>query len=1010
MTYSAASAASKDLAQNPKRASSLAPRCTSPEFLLSFGAALRGLCAFNGMLKKAIGPPLPHGRGPVSVCKRVTAFVSRTRQHAVFGPFRLPFGPAARGGVFALLLTSALIGANLPGNYFTGQGGRMIIGQATFTDAMPGTSERLLGSVGGVAYAADTLFIADSSRFTGITPQNRRVLIYHRVSTKFPSPKDAIGVDVSRCPVCTGRNDFPYPADVVLGQKDFVSSDIAISQTGMRLPTAVASDGRILAVADTENNRVLIWNSIPTSIGQPADIVLGQSDFNSIQQPIVVTASSFRGPQGVWIQNGRFFVADTQNHRVLIWRTIPAKNNQAADVVLGQGNFTTAPEPDLTKLATSATATALLNPVSVTSDGNRLYVTDLGFQRVLIWNRIPDANQAPADVVVGEPDMTSFAEGGNDSSKICASSGPDSSGKATYPAMCEKTLSFPRFALSDGQRLYIADGGNDRVLIFKSIPTQNGAAADVVLGQRDFYSDPVTDNSGLFTPNLQRSSADTIRTPTSLAWDGQNLYVADPYDRRILVFTPAEPTIPFDGVRNAASLEVFAIGSIDFTANPAVNDQVTITIGVSSANTKDYVYKAVKNDLIAQVIAGLVAAINANAGDPNVFAIANPAFNNITLTAKVAGPDGDNITVTDTLSANAILALTATNPTGGQDAATIAPGTLVTIAGSYLAAQTVSAPANTPTLPRDLGGVQVYFDGIRAPLTFVSPTQINAQVPYEILDATSITSWVRTVQADGTVTITSAVAIPITPQNPGIFAKYGQDPRVAVAFHASSSATVSILVDGTITAGNTATITIEDRQYNYTVQSSDKLADVRDNLITKINSAPNEKVTAAAGGSFARIILTAKDPGAGGNNITVSTSTSSTATLTLSASNSNLCCANLAGAPITPENPAVAGEMIYVWATGLGLVTPDSARAGLHTGQAYDGPALNDAASSTSSLAGARTANLISASAVIGTIGLYKVVLELNSGLATNPVTQMTIAQNIYVSNTVSIPVVNPSQ
>ena len=175
----------------------------------------------------------------------------------------------------------------------------------------------------------------------------------------------------------------------------------AITQAGMRLPTAIASDGTILAVADTENNRVLIWNSIPTVNGAPADIVLGQSVFTSIQQPIVVTASSFRGPQGVWIQDGRLYVADTQNHRVLIWRSIPTKNNQAADIVLGQNNFTTAPEPDLTKLATSASASALLNPTSVTSDGKHLFVTDLGFQRVLIWNSIPNANAAPADVVVG---------------------------------------------------------------------------------------------------------------------------------------------------------------------------------------------------------------------------------------------------------------------------------------------------------------------------------------------------------------------------------------------------------------------------------------------------------------------------------------------------------------------------------------------------------------------------------------------------------------------------------
>ena len=43
------------------------------------------------------------------------------------------------------------------------------------------------------------------------------------------------------------------------------------------------------------------------------------------------------------------------------------------------------------------------NAVAVSSDGVRLFVTDLGFNRVLIWNSIPTANHAPADVVVGRP-------------------------------------------------------------------------------------------------------------------------------------------------------------------------------------------------------------------------------------------------------------------------------------------------------------------------------------------------------------------------------------------------------------------------------------------------------------------------------------------------------------------------------------------------------------------------------------------------------------------------------
>ncbi len=909
----------------------------------------------------------------------------------------------------ALLFIGASLGASLfAGDYLTGQGARLIIGQATFTDALPGTSNRVLGAAGGVAYSNNMLFVADSSRFSDTTPQNRRVLIYRDVKSKFPSPTDPINVDISRCPVCTGRVDFPSVADAVIGQPAFDKNDQAITQAGMRLPTAVASDGTILAVADTENNRVLIWNTIPTGAGQPADIVLGQTGFTSIQQPIVVTASSFRGPQGVWIQGGRFYVADTQNHRVLIWRSIPNKNNQPADIVLGQSNFTTAPEPDLTRLSTSASPSALLNPTSVTSDGTHLFVTDLGFQRVLIWNSIPDANAASADVVIGEPDMSAFIEGGNDVKKMCVSNGTDTAGNATYPVMCAGTLSFPRFTLSDGKRLYVADGGNDRVLIFNSIPTSNGAAADVVLGQKSFLSDQVTDSEDFFNPNLQRSSADTIRTPTSLAWDGENLYVADPYDRRVLVFTPESANIAVDAVRNSASLEVFAIGSIDFSTAPAENDQVTLTIGVSGTNTKDYVYKTVKDDTIAKVITALVTLINANGGDPNVFAIANPSFGNITLTAKKAGPDGNNITISYALSTNAVITLTTSNPTGGQDAAKIAPGTLVTINGTNLADSTVAVPANAQTLPRDLGGVQVYFDGIRAPLLFVSPTQVNAQVPFEVLDSTSVTAWIRTEHKSGPVTVTTAVAVPITPQNPGIFALPGEDPRVAIAYHANSSATVSILVDGTITAKDTGTITIEDRAYTYTVQAGDTFASIRDNFINQINTNPEEKVIATAGGSFARVILNAKDPGNAGNGIPITTSTSTGATLSVSASGAALCCGNIAGAPVTPDNPAIPGEMIYVWATGLGLVSPDEAKSGLKTGQAYDGPAVNDPRAFVSSLAGARTANVISAAAVPGTIGMYKVVLELNSSLPTNPVTQITIAQDVYVSNPVTVPVVAP--
>ena len=199
-------------------------------------------------------------------------------------------------------------------------------------------------------------------------------------------------------------------ATVVLGQPDFTTTTLNLSATRntLRLPTAVASDGVHLVVADTDHNRVLIWNRIPTTNNAPADVVVGQATFTTSYVPgNTPNAKSMRGPQGVWIQNGRLYVADTQNNRVLIFNQIPTSNGAAADVVLGQPNFTTFVEPDLTQQKNNVAANQLLNPVSVSSDGVHLFVTDLGYNRVLIWNTIPTSNGQAADVAVGQPDLIS---------------------------------------------------------------------------------------------------------------------------------------------------------------------------------------------------------------------------------------------------------------------------------------------------------------------------------------------------------------------------------------------------------------------------------------------------------------------------------------------------------------------------------------------------------------------------------------------------------------------------
>src|SRR5262249_37801127 len=144
--------------------------------------------------------------------------------------------------------------------------------------------------------------------------------------------------------------------------------------------------------------------------------------------------------------------------------------------------------------------------------------------------------------------------------------------------------------------------------------------------------------------------------------------------------------------------------------------------------------------------------------------------------------------------------------------------------------------------PSTLAGVQVYFDGIRAPLLLVSPTQINTQIPFEVSDSSGVSAYVRTVHNDGTVTVTAAIALPSFEQKRGIFADNATDPRPVLATHLSSNGIAVVSVDGAIHDGDTATIGIEDRSYTYTVKApkdgtnNDTLITVRDQLVALINA------------------------------------------------------------------------------------------------------------------------------------------------------------------------------
>jgi uncharacterized protein (TIGR03437 family) len=118
------------------------------------------------------------------------------------------------------------------------------------------------------------------------------------------------------------------------------------------------------------------------------------------------------------------------------------------------------------------------------------------------------------------------------------------------------------------------------------------------------------------------------------------------------------------------------------------------------------------------------------------------------------------------VGAQALPALTQVINAASGVTGSVSPGEIVSIFGTNLgpssaAGLTLNAQGNVST---SLSGVTVTFNGTPAPLTYVSATQINCVVPYEVANATSAT---LTVTYNGVTS--GATSLSIIATQPGIF-------------------------------------------------------------------------------------------------------------------------------------------------------------------------------------------------------------------------------------------------
>jgi uncharacterized protein (TIGR03437 family) len=173
-----------------------------------------------------------------------------------------------------------------------------------------------------------------------------------------------------------------------------------------------------------------------------------------------------------------------------------------------------------------------------------------------------------------------------------------------------------------------------------------------------------------------------------------------------------------------------------------------------------------------------------------------------TLSANYSGdsnfaPSAGSLSLTVT-SASVMSIQGIVNAASGQQA--FSPGTIISIYGALLASGAASA-ASVP-LPTSLLGTTVSVNGISAPLYFVSPGQINLQIPYVVKVSTVAT--VAVTFGVNTVTAT----IPISTASPGIFVDYNTGAPVGAAT-AQRGQTIALYVTGagaltpSVTAGMT---------------------------------------------------------------------------------------------------------------------------------------------------------------------------------------------------------------
>jgi uncharacterized protein (TIGR03437 family) len=498
------------------------------------------------------------------------------------------------------------------------------------------------------------------------------------------------------------------PAKSVLGQNDFAGDRPNRGQpepnpSSVARPQGGYAVGEGLYVADTGNSRVLFFPAFAS--GTSATRVLGQLDFfhnspNIVEGRELFTFNGFNGSGpadggGVAVDTRsnppRLYVADSYNNRILGYKDArQVRPGDVADIVIGQNDLTRTQVNAPFNNSEVVTDSGLFRPTGLAVDTNGdLFVADTGNGRVLRFpspfeQTVPGGERRRANLVIGQ---RSFSERFTDASRF--------------------NMGAPfGVALTVERHLVVSDAQHNRVLLFRRPDggdLTNGMAADRVFGQSDF------------TSTARGTGANRMSSPRHIALDTDDrLFVSDAGNNRIMIFDRVT-TAPNDPPAVSPISNISGVQSV--FVSPLTGE---IWVAATRGN------QAQRFPRFERLTLGIQSDYTIPASAP--LALTQDAFGNLYVVEAT-----NRVSIYYNGLKSQIAGNYAERPLSPGAIGIVYPQTQ----SVKFSAETVdfnSLPNPLP-LPKELADVEVRLNDRPLPLYFVSPGQINYQVPYDIQDS-----------------------------------------------------------------------------------------------------------------------------------------------------------------------------------------------------------------------------------------------------------------------------------